>query len=320
MKRFILNTIIFVALAGGLALALDALVTDGLKKTTVGDFQTWNDIYSSRIDADVIISGSSRATRNINTAILDTVLAVNSYNLGNDAYYLFMQYARYQTFAAHNPKPKLVIQTADFNTLWKTGSINRVQFAPYNDTLLDSFLQDVGFNAKELHAPVFRYFSEFSAVKLGIINQLGADNFLYKNEIKYKGYQPINKQWDGAILDNIIGSSHKILAHNEPSMVALLDTFLCECKRSDVQVVMVFTPEYIKAVEATADTAEVLNHYRLLSAKYGFPFLDYSRDSICYNTAYFYNALHLNQKGTDLFTEKLARDIEKIMNFTFRQD
>jgi len=312
MKKFILNIIGFSALVVMLALPLDFLVTNGLKKTEVGDFQIWNDIFNSRITGNVVISGSSRATRSISPAILDTVLSVNSYNLGNDAYYLFMQYARYQVFAKHNPKPEIIIQTTDFNTLWKTGSINKVQYAPYNDALLDSFLREVGFNTVELSTPVYRYFSEFSAIKLGLLNQLGLDKILYKDRIKYKGYQATNSKWNRRELDNVLKFYDAIKAHNQPEMAVLLDDFLSECKNSDIQVVMVFVPEYIEAINATesVNATAVLNLYNFLSAKYDFPFLDYSRDSICYNPDYFYNAMHLNRIGAELFTQKLARDID----------
>ena len=312
MKKFILNIISFSVLVAVLAFSLDFLITSGLKKTEVGDFQIWNDIYNSRITSDVIISGSSRAARSINPAILDSMLSVNSYNLGNDAYYLYMQYARYQVFAKHNPKPKLIIQTTDFNTLWKTGSINKVQYAPYNDTLLDGFLQEVGFKTTELNTPVYRYFSEISAVKLGLLNQLGLDKTLYKDRIKYKGYQATDEEWNSRQLDNILKSSGKIKAHNQPEMAKLLDVFLKECKDDNIQVIMVFVPEYIDAVNATesVNATAVLNLYNSLSAKYDFPFLDYSRDSICYNPANFYNALHLNSRGAELFTKKLAHDID----------
>ena len=52
MKKFILNIIGFSMLVVVLALSLDFLVTSGLKKTEVGDFQVWNDIYNSRVTGD----------------------------------------------------------------------------------------------------------------------------------------------------------------------------------------------------------------------------------------------------------------------------
>jgi hypothetical protein len=312
MKKFILNIIGFSMLVAVLALSLDFFVTSGLKKTEVGDFQVWNDIYNSRITGGVVISGSSRAARSINPAILDSALSVNSYNLGNDAYYFYMQYARYQVFAKHNPKPKLIIQTADFNTLWNTGSTNKVQFAPYNDPLLDSFLENIGFKPNELNTPVYRYFSEISAVKLGLANQLGLDKVFYKDKIRYKGYQATYNEWNRRELDNILNVSGKIKVHNQPEMAVLLDDFLSECKNNNIQVVMVFVPEYIEAINTTESTnaTAVLDLYNSLSEKYNFPFLDYSRDTICNNIEYFYNALHLNSRGADLFTKKLARDID----------
>ena len=43
--------------------------------------------------------------------------------------------------------------------------------------------------------------------------------------------------------------------------------------------------------------------------KYDIPILDYTYMDICYDTTYFYNAMHLNALGADLFSEKLAHDL-----------
>ncbi len=57
---------------------------------------------------------------------------------------------------------------------------------------------------------------------------------------------------------------------------------------------------------------EGMQIYHSFSKKYDIPFLDYSDDtSLTYDTAYFYNAMHLNKKGAELFTLKLANDIKE---------
>jgi hypothetical protein len=40
-------------------------------------------------------------------------------------------------------------------------------------------------------------------------------------------------------------------------------------------------------------------------------FLDYSSDTICNNKKLFYNSQHLNSKGSEIFTKKLAKDLLK---------
>ena len=42
------------------------------------------------------------------------------------------------------------------------------------------------------------------------------------------------------------------------------------------------------------------------------PILDYTHMSLCEDTSYFYNAMHLNKKGSDIFSDSLANDIKKM--------
>jgi lysophospholipase L1-like esterase len=49
--------------------------------------------------------------------------------------------------------------------------------------------------------------------------------------------------------------------------------------------------------------------YRKYADDYQIPFFDYSNDSLCLNKELFYNTTHLNKKGADLFSKKLASDL-----------
>jgi hypothetical protein len=52
--------------------------------------------------------------------------------------------------------------------------------------------------------------------------------------------------------------------------------------------------------------------YDSIACEFHIPILDYSDIPMCYDTAYFYNATHLNKTGAELFTTKLAHDIDSI--------
>jgi hypothetical protein len=47
------------------------------------------------------------------------------------------------------------------------------------------------------------------------------------------------------------------------------------------------------------------------SKKYDVPLLDHSNDAMSYKTIYFYNSEHLNKTGAQLFSKKLAGDLER---------
>ena len=72
-------------------LILDFIITLGLKKSESDDFREWNDLYQSKINADLIINGSSRAWVHISPQILDTSFSIDSYNLGIDGHNFYLQ-------------------------------------------------------------------------------------------------------------------------------------------------------------------------------------------------------------------------------------
>ena len=90
------------------------------------------------------------------------------------------------------------------------------------------------------------------------------------------------------------------------------DFFLGELQKEGVQVVFVTSPIYIGVTERTDNIQDFYAFRKHFSEKYSIPVLDYLYDSLCYDTAYFYNASHLNNTGAELFTAKLCHDIDSL--------
>ena len=62
-----------------------------------------------------------------------------------------------------------------------------------------------------------------------------------------------------------------------------------------------------------ADSTGMHTMFMQIANDYGLPYLDYTYDELSYDTAYFYNTMHLNKTGADLFSRKVARDIDSVM-------
>ena len=92
------------------AYALAYMVDAGLRKSRNSYYASWNDLYNSKINADLLIMGSSRAEFHISPKILDSALSLNTYNLGLSAWHFDMQYARFRMYLQHNLKPRYIIQ------------------------------------------------------------------------------------------------------------------------------------------------------------------------------------------------------------------
>ena len=61
MKRFLIHLGIWFAAVFVLAVAMDMVVTLGLRKTDLRKYAVWNEIYQKELNADVVLIVSSRA-------------------------------------------------------------------------------------------------------------------------------------------------------------------------------------------------------------------------------------------------------------------
>ena len=306
MNLFIKKCLLFLAIMIASAYLLDYAISEGLKKTEKNNVKVWNDIFYPQDDIDVVVAGNSRAQVHINPLILDTILTINSYNLGINASVFEEQYIAFSKYINSYKQLKLIIQSIDYNLLQDDKFKHKRDVALHIKNFNKEEMKKIGFDNYDLQLPLIRY--------TGAIAGVGLMEFLrikqYKN-MGYKGYVPRNIPWDGTKMEKMIANG-KIVGQKNPKMVNLFDKFLQECSQRKVKVVLVFTPQYYRSVEAIKGKEDVMKVYNDLAKKYDVFLLDYTRDSLCYDTNYFYNATHLNKKGSELFSVKLANDIKKL--------
>jgi hypothetical protein len=301
MKKLFINILIFAFILLSGAFVVDYILDHGLRKARMQEFPIWDDIFESKINSDVIIQGNSRAWQLYDPDILDSVLNVNSCNLGMDYYLFSMQYVRFKLLEKYNKLPKLIIQNVDFATLYRRDNIiYKIQFLPdTREVLLKKELKKMGMSEVELCIPAWKYHSEYSLIVRGMkefFNNTPSD-------IVHKRYKCVDKSWDGTEFYKMLLSHDSIVGKIEPEIVELFDSFLNECKDKNIQVILVFAPEYIKAFDVTTNREAMMQLYHSFSEKYNIPFLDYSHDLISYDTTDFYDAGHLNTKGAELFSQ-----------------
>jgi len=312
MKNFIIKIIALGIILLLSAFVADFVVTSGLKKTGNresggGDeFTTWNAICSSSINADIIVNGASRAYRQVNPFILDTMLNLNTYNIGMSGASFDQQYVRYLTFVKLNKKPKYIIQQVDYGSLFVSNSVDE-RFLPYLP-YLDGKKYLAGITLSDSYIPFYRYRMRYDYITRGLLEFFHIKH--YPN-LRKKGFFETDLKWNGSSLNTVL-QGDSINALKEIKAIELFDSYLNHCKNNDIMVILVFSPQYFKMTDFTKDKKDVIDIYRSFSEKYGIPFLDYSTDSMCYDTTYFFNAMHLNKTGEELFSTKLAHDIDSL--------
>jgi len=316
MKKFLIQINIFFIPLILIFIISDYIVTKGLQKTKFSDYKEWNEIYSGSIDAGIIINGSSRAWVHVSPKILDSSLNVNSYNLGIDGHTFLLQNFKFQEYLKYNSYPKIVIQTLDIFTLNKRDDLfNFEQFLPflYKNDVRKITSKYNGFEKTDYFIPFYRY-KNLDIIKIGFLEYFSVSNFInnFKPYLdnKQKGYKGFDNVWDSSFdefkKNNPYGLSYNI----DSNTVELFNQFLLKCKKLNIKVLFVYTPEYIENQELTINRDEIFKIYNDFATKYDIEFLDYSKDTISYQKDYFYNSQHLNKKGSELFTEKLANDIK----------
>lgn len=314
MKRFLKNSIVFAVIFFTLAIIADVMISQGLRLTERGHFSTMNALMNKKMDADMVILGNSRAVGCYNPYILDSILHIDSRNLGVSAQPFGVSYLRWQLYKRNNKKPKLILVNIDFRDLrMVSDGYEKEQYYPYmTDSLVKPYLDLYGFSWAEKYIPMYRYRGDYKlmTIALGELLHLHHD----QKGHYYKGYANENLAWDGQNLNEMLKKG-KIRGQCEPEAVALLERFLQETQQDSIPVIFVYAPLHNRLKENLKEK-KTRKAYQDLSQRYAIPLLDFSTMDISSDTSYFMNGHHVNQKGAEIFSTALAHSIDslKILN------
>ena len=295
---FVLCVIIFL-------IVFDCFISYQLRKSDkVVRNIVWKEIFTGKLQSNVVIMGSSRAWAQYNPIILDTILHINSYNLGIDGRGIGSQILRYNTYKRLNVKPKLIIQNIDMMTIDKDNAFCREQFFPYffDKTFRQEVVELENLSLADQYIPGFRYAGYFHKILswLGVVKQ--------ENYTLTKGYHGNDLKWDGSNLNKRTAINYS----QDSTMLIKFDEYLAKAYSENIKVIFVYAPQYIGATEKIKNIGGMYQMYDSIAQKYDIPILNYNYSPISYDTAYFYNATHLNKKGAELFSVKLALDIDSL--------
>jgi hypothetical protein len=314
MKKFLLRLFLFFTILFAGSYALDFAMSATLKKSNsyaMGEFATWNDVLNGTLNAEVIINGSSRAWVQFDPTMIQDSLGHSCYNIGIDGHAFHLQYLRHLLMLKNHPKPKVIIQSVDVWSLQKRPELyNQEQFLPYmlwNTTMAQYISQYQGYSLADYMLPLVRYYGNKDAFEKTCEIWLGKE----PNAIKrIKGYEPQYKTWNSDL-----EKAKKNMKFFEPKIdtltLRLFNQYLEECKKENIEVILVHAPEYIEGQKFTRNRTETLSIFVELSRKHNISYLDFSADSISSNRDLFYNAMHLNNEGAQLFTKKLIQELKR---------
>jgi len=301
---FSIPVILFVFLA-------DWFLTSRLKQSREGEFGVWNDIYNGKVNSDIVVYGSSRAMVHIDPEIVSDSLHTTCYNLGINGHNFWLTYLRHKELLKYNKKPKLIIHSIDVFTLTKRVDLfNSDQFLPYmmnNRDVEDAISSYKGFGFYDYHLPLLRYSGRYKTIG-GIFKYMLHPTA--SDSGRYRGFSAQNHPWN----DDLERAKRKFADFRvdlDTASINLFDKYIRECIANGIEIVFVYTPEYIEGQEFVKNRREILETFKNFADKYNLGYFDYSADTISYQQKYFYNASHLNKEGAELFTAKLVNDLKR---------
>lgn len=311
MKKILIKIFVFILPILLLAYPLDFLISTQLEKSNrfSGEFSVWRDIYAGNINSKILIYGSSRAWVHINPYHIEQKLNTSCYNLGLDASSFYLQYLRHLEYIENNKHPNMIIMSLDiFSFIGKKNLYNYQQYMPYiwKQNIRNYTKTYNVFDAYDYNMPLIRYLGEKKVFK-ALFNVLKKNNDS-KATVRQKGFMGVNKNWNDDLKKAT--EAQKIYRVNfDNELFELFKEFLNYCKKQNIEMIFVYSPEYIEGQKYVANRDSILNLFVNVATISDIPFLDYSNDSICYNKELFYNTLHLNKEGADIFSRKLSNDL-----------
>lgn len=305
MKRFLIIVLSVIAFLLVFNVGLDFFISYHLRKSPDRRYASWSNIIYKELNADMVIMGSSRGWVHYSPAILDSILHVNSYNLGFDGSGLNRQIAKYNVYAHYQQvKPKYIIVNIDYFSAeeWSYG-YEREQFFPFmrEPYFREQIKQVEPFTWQELYLPIYRY-----------TTYKGLYDVLFEKPIDantYKGYIGHDKSWDGTAFNEL--KSFRFVV--DERVMQMFRDFLTARKQEGQQVIFCISPIYIGFTDKVENVQDFYDCYTALAEEYGIPLLDYNYSDISKDTAFFYNASHLNRQGAELFSMQLAKDLDSIL-------
>lgn len=308
MKRFLIKLSITVAAILMSMWGLDKLITQNLHHSNARMFHTYNAIYSDTLQCNAVVMGSSRGQVQYDVRILDSITGLDCYNLSVDGRCIDAEVVIYNAYRHHAPKPKVIIQNIDWGTLQMSNGYEREQYLPYldKDDLYEQTHKNEGFNWADRWLPLVRY----AGYRNVILEGLGLPAKMARPNNIYKGYIAVDDSWDSTTFSQIDTLGFEC----NPEAVAIFDHYLAQCQKEGIRVVMVYAPFYIGATHKMGSAVDsMFALYQFFAERYDCDILNYTYDSICYDTLNFYNASHMNRRGTVLFSSKLANDLKELL-------
>lgn len=318
MKRFFLELAKIIVLTFLIAYGIQLLADFGLKNKEQTLYHDWEKIVEGKVNAEVLILGSSRGFVSYDPRIIENKLGLSTINLSINAGCFDIQQKKLQLYLKHNKKPKYIIQNVDLPNFGKTTMLpDEDQFIPFlNDSSIKEMI--LSYDSKYAYIgyfPLLKYNQSYELLKQGVLSNFTSISI--PNRISYNGFSPNNYpfQMDHHNLKKMqekikLGIDRNEYKKNVQNAIAFYNATLGK----SVEIIFVWAPENKERLKKEYDPLRNPLLYELRHLKQSnHHFIDFSNDAISMKNGNYYDSFHLNAKGAHLFTSKLADTLVSIV-------
>lgn len=302
---------IFTALAAGILLlaVLHIAATAAFRNMRKGAFGEFNRVARGEVNADLVVSGSSRAALHYDTKQLTAATGLHTFNLGRIGARAEVHHGILSHYLRHNRKPRLLIVNADLNTLGFDPSLYQpIQYTPYLDD------PDLYAALRKRHpaawlmryVPLYGYtvndmeFQRLSPFREWITRRVPEkyDNGYFLRKVEWSEQRARSYR-------------HKAYYYDEtPEGAADFRSILAVSRTSGIRAIVVLSPVFEEVLSRTSNLRGTIARIEQLTREEGATFWDYSAFEPLYrDKLYFGDQFHLNHRGAKAFSGALGTRI-----------
>lgn len=293
------------------ALALHIAITAGLRRITTSNFGATNRLVNGTINAELIVTGSSRALVHYDPRILASATGLTTYNLGRNGSQTDLQVALLKTYLQHNAPPRLLIHNLDLYAFVTSREIyDPVQYLPYlNEPALYAAVRRTYPDAwKWKYVPLYGYVvpdARFTWM-LGLRRLAGFE----PAEDHRDGFVPRDREWTDDFEQFRRAHPDGVRTAVEAQGIRDLEEIITIAHDHRIPLLLVYSPEFAAIQPLETNRRAIFDRFRALAVRHGVPFWDFSAEPLSAQRAAFYNSQHLNRAGASAFSFELGERLK----------
>lgn len=257
-------------------------------------------IFNGKINADILIVGSSRAVNHYDTSVINNKTNKKTYNIGMNGGGVSEQLFLLKNYLQNNKNPHTIIINLD------STSINEEQMGGSFDlNKYERFFR---------HKNIFEIYKAKRPLRAYIVKYIP---FIYKNKYlktfivnKIKGKPfPHNNGYIGISELGKYDKKHdkKLVITSKPESEDILKKIIKLSRTSSEHTIGIFSPQLDIY---NTNEEDVIEYLKEITNKSGICFYNYS--DFYKNKELFYDAMHLNHKGAEMFTKEILTPINTL--------